>query len=264
MRSQLEYGLDALPLLKRDVEVLQRVQNQALRVLFGVSTSTCVAAMEALLGVESMETRRRVLRARFLRRMYSERDASFAVWHGVEELKTARRFRRQSCLWERPGELWREIEQRVRRRGDARYGFELAEWRKKEAARVQDKLAEQYSSCRPQGRWMLRELHMWNREAERRWTKWMLGRWPGKPVDCAQCGAREVRWRHFAEHVVPEAGEEGMRPAERVVSRVSAVLGWEATHEEWIAGWRARQSKWRSVDDLLVEMQEKWRYKNPE
>lgn len=55
VRPQLEYGLDVLPMLKRDAAVLQRTQSVALRVLFSLGASTSVEAMEGLLGVESVQ-----------------------------------------------------------------------------------------------------------------------------------------------------------------------------------------------------------------
>lgn len=71
IRSSLEYGLALQILPTEALARLQAVQDKALRLIFGVPTSTSQAALHLLAGVETMTFRNQYLHARYLDALFN-------------------------------------------------------------------------------------------------------------------------------------------------------------------------------------------------
>jgi len=187
--------------------------------MLSVGNGTRVEAMESLLGIESIETRRKVLRAKFLERTHRDRNhRGFAIYHAREEYGKSQKMRQYSCLYEKAKkkELWRQLcvekdsedksgQRRMagttRQEKQKYFAAMLEEWKRQERAKKYGAILPRYSNCREGARKLLRRMFQKDKGMERRWLLWMLKKWPAKPRACKVCGMAKNLSGHFEEHL---------------------------------------------------------------
>lgn len=69
IRSQMEYCLSILPLLKHQIEVFERIQALALTTMFSYAKNTSIASLELLTGLLPMKYRRKLLQLKLIKTM---------------------------------------------------------------------------------------------------------------------------------------------------------------------------------------------------
>jgi Reverse transcriptase (RNA-dependent DNA polymerase) len=99
IRSSMEYGLQLQLLPKYQLEVLQKVQNQALRTMFSMGKKTSIAAMHRLAQLETVETRNEVINARFFEKIHAAENREILA-HRIWDATFTRSKMRKNSFWQ--------------------------------------------------------------------------------------------------------------------------------------------------------------------
>ncbi|KAJ3072769.1 hypothetical protein HK102_006165 [Quaeritorhiza haematococci] len=113
VRSQLEYGLQLRPLLQREVQPLQRVQNAALQAIFSVGPRTSTSALHIVTDIPTMLQRNHVLNASFFHQLHHSRNHNHTATVLYRDLTSAaqQNISNTSCLQQTllKNPLWTEL-----------------------------------------------------------------------------------------------------------------------------------------------------------
>ena len=185
LRPILEYGLCLVR--KEAAKVLQKAANHGLRSLLGTAKSTSVNAMQALSGMEEVETRRLVLQAKWMDRVkrappstmvcnayrqHCWNPAGFSLFTRAkanpivtgETTEMLLKDRRRKQLWETDGKIGRVLGQDANVKG------------------------------------VMRTLDRLGKEGRQTCIRWMMRRPWGEPLPCQNCdGAHRTSPKHVEE-----------------------------------------------------------------
>ena len=84
VRPMMEYGLALLIYPEKYIQLLQKIQNIALRIIAGGSRSTSISALHTLLAVEYMKDRNEVLNMKYFSNIITNKHQQL-VWHIVSD-----------------------------------------------------------------------------------------------------------------------------------------------------------------------------------
>jgi endonuclease/exonuclease/phosphatase (EEP) superfamily protein YafD len=195
IRPKLEYGVIGMKISAKEMKQLQKVQNQALRMILGTGGKTSINGMHLILGLAKVDTRIQDLRARFLYRMDTNllNTLHKRIWKAMNASNADRRWPRSLLRLMGNSEPWITIATpRLDRNGDKR--SRLLDWRLNHERENRQRMLESGIVCRKLRTDGQKSILISNREINRRVQSFMLrlrlGTIAASRLHCARCGER--------------------------------------------------------------------------